>query len=416
MTEDNLFIEDINWTLLDPEKFEKLIYFLLDSIGMKNIIWRKGGPGVSATDGGRDLECEDHIIGPDGSVRTEKWWIEVKYRTNTLEKTKVQKTLINAHGFPDVDVIGIATNNVITNPTHDWIENFKQNKHQRFVIWEGHHLEKIIKSDPSLMYSFFPSSLTLKGRFNIINTRFYSYLQLPSGTDLVDIWENKDKLEFTPKVILPIILAEATFGDLFERRWGLWFEKDLLLETFIRGLLNIIYLSHKCEDLGKDNFFIMKGMEYLLLSNLLNFKADVITENIDINILRYWFKNNQKKSENSYGLIQIILKPIISNTCYNLLEVCDQNYLCKRLSLDSDIKNEYIKKFITNRINENGSFLIIQNLKENCKFDLEIPDSDCPLMYIQNKHKITDKNALLKELEIIQKVFMELRDAIFRLS
>ena len=417
MTENNLFIEDIDWTLIDPEKFEKLIYFLLDSIGMKNIIWRKGGPGVSATDGGRDLECEDNIIERDGSVRTEKWWVEVKYRTNTLEKIKVQETLMNAVVNPDVDVIGIATNNVVSNPTKDWINMFKEeNKTKRIVIWEGYHLEKIINDNPSLIYRFFPSTLTLKGRFDVINTRFFSYLQLPSGTDLIDLWENKQNLKFSPKTVLPIILAEAKFGDLVERQWGLWFEKDLLLETFIIGLLNIIYLSHKCEALGKDSLFIMGGMEYLLLSNLINFKAEEITESIDINILHNLFKNNQEESENSYGLIQIILEPIIFNICFKLLEVCDQNYLCKKLSLGSDIKNEYIKKFISNEINENRPLLIIQNLKENCKFDLEIPDNNCPLMYIKDNHKITDKNSLLKVLEIIQKVFTELRDIIFRLS
>ncbi len=111
----------------------------------------------------------------------------------------------------------------------------------------------------------------------------------------------------------------------------------------------------------------------------------------------------------------MILKPIISNTCLNLLGVCDQNYLCKKLILDSNTKKEYMKKFILNEINEKRSLLIIQNRKENCKYDLEIPDNNCPLMYIRDNHKITDKNSLLKELEITQKIFMELRDTIFRL-
>jgi len=327
------------------------------------------------------------------------------------------ETLMNAVVNPDVDVICIATNNVITNPTQDWIEKFKeQYKNKNIVIWQGHDLEFIIKNNPSLIYRFFPSSLTLRGRLNVIEIRFYSYLQLPSATDLIDIWENRKSLEFNPRIILPMILAEATFGDIGVRQWGLWFEKDLLLKTFIIGLLNIIYLLHKCEALGKDSLFIMGGMEYLLLSNLLNYKAEEITESIDTNFLHHLFKNNQEESENSYNLIQTILEPIISNICLKLLEECDQNYLCKKLSLGSDIKNEYIKKFILNELNENRSLLIIQNLKENCKFDLEIPDNNCPLIYIKDNHKITDKNSLLKVLEILQKIFTEVREIIFRLS
>ncbi len=415
MTEENLFIEEIDWTLIDPEKFEKLIYFLLDSIGMKNIIWRKGGSGVSATDGGRDLECEDHIIERDGSVRSEKWWIEVKYRTNTLEKMKVQETLINAVGYQNVDVIGIVTNNVITNPTQDWIDVFKdQHKAKRIVIWQDHNLENIIKNNPSLIYRFFPSSLTLKGRFNVIKQRFYSYLQLPSGTDLIDLWKNKQNLEFSPNIILPIILTEATFGDLGERQWGLWFEKDLLLETFMVGLLNIFYLTNKCEILDKDANFITEGMEYILLSNLLKFPAEFITKSIIININENWFKNAQVEFENYYGLIQVILKPIIYKICYKLLDVCDQNYLCKKLSLGCDTKNDYIKKFISKENDENKPMLIIQSFEENCRFDVEIPNKYCPLIDVSDNHKIIDKNSLLKVLEIIQNIFTEIRDFFYR--
>jgi len=420
VTEENLYIEDIDWSLIDPEQFEKLIYFLLDSIGMKNIIWRKGGSGVSATDSGRDLEFEDHVIGRDDSVRIEKWWIEVKYRSNTLEKTKVQETLINAIGFPNLNVIGIATNNVITNPTRDWIENFKeQHKDKRIVIWEGHKIEKIINDHPTLVYRFFPSSLTLKGRFNIIHARFHSYLQLPSGTDLINIWENRESLDFSPKIVLPIILAEATFGDLGERQWGFWIKKDLLLATLIMALINTIYLSKKCEDLGKDTHFLMEGMEYLLLSNFLNFPADIITENIVINFIEGYFKDKQEKPEFPYKLIQKLLEPIISNICFNLIEICCNNSLCNKVIVDIDARNKYINRYIPKKIVEssiNKNILIIQSKKEICRFNIETLEGNCPLMENKDNIKISDKNTLLKTLQIIQKVFTELRDTIFRLS
>lgn len=419
MTEEELLIEDIDWSLIDPEKFEKLIYFLLDSIGMKNIIWRKGGPGVSATDSGRDLECENHIIEDDGLIKIEKWWIEVKYRTNTLKKMKVQETLINAVGYPDVDVICIATNNVITNPTQDWINVFKQNKGMKIVIWQGHRIEKIIKDTPSLIYRFFPSSLTLKGRFNVIDTRFYSYLQLPSGTDLIDIWENKENLEFNPEIILPIIFAEATFGDIFERQWGFWFKKDVIFETILFGLTNILQLLAKCEEIGKQSYFMMQGMEYLLLSNLIYFPAEIITEKIINNVLERLTTNNEENIEKSYYLLNIILEPIISNICYKVSETCCNNSLCRKSMLNIFAQNKFINQYISKASIEDSitkKVMMIAAPEDNCRYQTASVGGLCPLIDISNNLIISDKDSLLKTLKVIQDIFTQLRDTIFGLS
>ncbi len=419
MTEGELLIEDIDWSLIDPEKFEKLIYFLLDSIGMKNIIWRKGGSGVCATDSGRDLECENHIIEEDGSIKIEKWWIEVKYRTNTLKKMKVQETLINAVGYPDVDVICIATNNVITNPTLDWINVFKQNKDIKIVIWQGHKIEKIIKDNPSLIYRFFPSTLTLKGRFNLIDTRFYSYLQLPSGTDLIDIWENKENFEFSPEIILPIIIAEATFGDIFERQWGFWFKKDVIFETFLFGLTNILQLLAKCEEMGKQSYFMMQGMEYLLLSNLIYFPAEIITEKIINNVLERLTTNNEENIEKSYYLLNIILEPIISNICYKVSGTCCNNSLCRKSMLNIFAQNKFINQYIPKASIEDSitkKVMMIAAPDDNCRYQTTSVGGLCPLIDISNNLIISDKDSLLKTLIVIQDIFTQLRDSIFGLS
>ncbi len=420
MIEDEPFIEDIDWSLINPEKFEKLIYFLLESIGMKNIVWRKGGLGISATDGGRDLECEDHIIERDGFVRTEKWWIEVKYRTNTLEKIKIQETLINAIVNPDVNVICIATNNVITNPTQDWLDLFKKkNKDKKIVIWQSYNLENIIKNNPSLVYRFFPSSLTLKGRFNILGSRFYSYVQLPSGTDLIDIWDNKEKLKFSSKTILPIIFAEATFGDIFERQWGFWFKKDLLFETLLFGLTKILQLLAKCEEIGKNSYFMMQGMEYLLLSNLLNFPAQIIAEKILGNVLERLIIDDEENIEKSYEQLNIILEPIISNICFKLSETCCNNSLCQKSIVNIFAQNKFINQYIPKASIEDSitkKVMMIAPPEDKCRFQTTSVKGKCPLIELINRVNISDKNSLLKILEPIQNIFTKLTDTIFGLS
>ena len=103
----NLHSGSIYWNTLTPSDFEKLIFFLLDDMGFKNLEWRKGGEGISATDGGRDLEAAYARIGPDDTLTFEEWWIEVKYRSQTLQPHTVQRAVLNAAGRPAVDVFAI---------------------------------------------------------------------------------------------------------------------------------------------------------------------------------------------------------------------------------------------------------------------------------------------------------------------
>lgn len=110
---------------LQPDEFEKLAFYLLDDMGFKSLEWRKGGEGVSATDRGRDLAGKYAKVEPDDSIAIENWWIEVKHRSHTLIKITVQSIIINATARRDVDVFAIFTNNLISNPTLDWIKEFQ---------------------------------------------------------------------------------------------------------------------------------------------------------------------------------------------------------------------------------------------------------------------------------------------------
>jgi hypothetical protein len=154
-----------HWEKLTPEEFEQLVFFALDDMGFKNIEWRKGGEGITATDGGRDLEAIYSKLEPDDSLTLEKWWVEVKYRTHTLSPDVVQRTVINALGRQSVDVIAIATNQVITNKTLDWIKEFQTSQRRpRVVIWQRHDLDRLLRKYPRTIARFFPESLTLAER------------------------------------------------------------------------------------------------------------------------------------------------------------------------------------------------------------------------------------------------------------
>ena len=58
LTDTDFLQHSLDFSDITPEDFENLVFHLLDEMGFSNIQWRKGGPGNSATDGGRDLEAK----------------------------------------------------------------------------------------------------------------------------------------------------------------------------------------------------------------------------------------------------------------------------------------------------------------------------------------------------------------------
>src|SRR5215217_7455794 len=116
--------ETLEFSALDPVDFEKLVFHLLDEMGFGDLIWRKGGEGNSATDGGRDLEAKYWRIDPIGSTE-ERYWFEIKYRSHKLETRQVQQVVLNAAADGKKDRLIIVTNSTVSNQCLDWIQSFR---------------------------------------------------------------------------------------------------------------------------------------------------------------------------------------------------------------------------------------------------------------------------------------------------
>jgi hypothetical protein len=69
-----------------------------------------GGTGQGAPDQGRDLEATFYTSDPDGEPVRQRWWIEAKGRSGTVEKDAVVSSAQNISAFPDVDIVLIVTN------------------------------------------------------------------------------------------------------------------------------------------------------------------------------------------------------------------------------------------------------------------------------------------------------------------
>ncbi|OOE32477.1 hypothetical protein BZG05_14015 [Salinivibrio kushneri] len=198
LTDIDFLQEKLDFSEISPVDFENLVFHLLDEMGFANLIWRKGGEGNSATDGGRDLEGTFWTILPAVS-KEEKYWFEVKYRTNQLEKTQVQSAVLNAAGNNSKDNVVIITNKTISNPTLDWIKEFQDtNKRPAVTVWQGHDLELLLRKNPRTLAKFLPSSLAFSGRCKVIKSKFSNLMLLPAGGELDELWKREKNTRMIP--------------------------------------------------------------------------------------------------------------------------------------------------------------------------------------------------------------------------
>lgn len=82
----------VPWRTVTGVQLEELLYGLLDAMGASSLVWRAGSAtGVTASDGGRDLEAVFDRPSPDGELDRQRWWVECKGRSRTVERLAVQE-------------------------------------------------------------------------------------------------------------------------------------------------------------------------------------------------------------------------------------------------------------------------------------------------------------------------------------
>jgi HJR/Mrr/RecB family endonuclease len=150
----------IPWDHLKAKEVEECLYWLLDEMGAKNLEWRLGGSGGGTADSGRDLEAQFYISTPDGELTRQKWWIEAKGRSHTVEPSVVKESILNARGVATVDVLLIATNSQFSNPTRDWVKQWQETNPRPVIrLWDRYNLERHISKHPAVAVRLFPDAL-----------------------------------------------------------------------------------------------------------------------------------------------------------------------------------------------------------------------------------------------------------------
>jgi len=147
---------ELNWTALNDEGFERLIFALIASTsGYENAQWLMH---TNAPDRGRDLSVERVVTDAlAGTTRLRtfiqcKHWMKKSFNVADLATLKEQ---IKLWGPPRVDVCVIASSGRFTPDVVAAIEKHNQSDTGlRFEMWPESHLERLLAMRPDLIGEF----------------------------------------------------------------------------------------------------------------------------------------------------------------------------------------------------------------------------------------------------------------------
>jgi len=388
--------KEIEWVLpasipfseLKGRDLEECIYWLFDALGAKDLEWRIGGSGGGTADGGRDLEA--HFFAPtiDDEVEPKIWWIECKGRSGTVEKAEVQDACNNSLVREDLDYLVIVTNTQFSNPTRDWVKEWqKQHKKPKVKLWDKEHLERLLSRHPSVVLRLFSDALSIQGRVQAMEARFWNRLEYSPPGLLADIWKERKNLEFSQMSLFAAIASEFSNGKITERPWGAVFDAESLITTLHLTFANVAYLVLKSMESGTDRYPIIRAASYLMMSALQYMEPDEVAKLVRVSL----YRGEEPLPEDVQALL---LMPIVDQIFSELQDVCSDD--CTRMSAmknarlaqSSDEIEAYWQRFKSTdskpKDDNDGRRLLLENTKAPCKVGFPVgPEKSCPLFGVE---------------------------------
>ncbi len=398
MKTENLIIpSEIPWEEIKGKALEELLYWLLDSMGAKDLEWRIGGKGNGTADQGRDLECVFYTQTPEGELLRESWWIESKGRVGKVEPDEVKGVVLNVAGKASVDVLVIATNSNFSNPTRDWVKEW-QRGHPRPIIklWERTELEKFCSKFPTAVMRLYSKALSTQGRLEVVRSRFWNYALLADAPTLEALW-SKHEVLISPEALAALITSEAGNGSLSKRPWGMRVDPDTLGKTLINSLLNLIFLVFRAGDIGVRQEPFIKALSYQVLCAMDRLGSDYVAT-----LLKEWNFDDRALPQE---IKELILGPVIDTLVTEIRDVCTSD--CSRvmtspLELSERDIELYWFRLSTNGSNENKKekVLSMESLKTPCKVGFCVSEEvGCPVN--GDKYRKRDTSKLLFDIKKI---------------
>jgi len=397
MSSDFVIPSQIPWEELKGKNLEECLYWLLDSMGGQDLVWRIGGKGSGSSDQGRDLECTFNTPTPTGDFNRERWWFDPKGRTATVKPSEVKEAVISARGNSDVDVFVVATNTEFSNATRDWVRDWvRSHPRPRILLWARTDLERFCSRYPDVAVRLFSESLSSQGRLELSRTRFWNYTFLSDEPALKQLWKDRRSLAWTSESLLAVIVSECANGDICARPWVTLVAAEDLLETLEIGLLNHLYLTRRATNSGTRQQPLIAALSYLVLACLDGLDHLSVVKAVE----DLW-----QEFDGRVRLREAILYPVLANLMDEIRDVCMDD--CTRVVGERVLRDEEVEKYWNRLVepdpdekDESKRILIIEDPKKPCKVGFVVNDEiRCPVLHVDHPEKsLSTTLRVLKEI------------------
>ncbi|MSM38132.1 MAG: hypothetical protein GJT30_00710 [Geobacter sp.] len=405
MSKELILPSEIPWDDIKGSELEELLYWLFESMGAKDLEWRKGGKGPGTADQGRDIECTFYTSSPEGELTKQKWWVEAKGRSSTVDPSSIKESILNVAGSNDIDVLVIATNAQFSNPTRDWVKEWqKTHKSPVIKLWERSCLERMVSKHPLAVIRLFTKALSAQGKLEVARTKLWNYATFTDRPHLAELWRVKSELVFEQGALFALIASEMANGDITKRSWAAYTTNEVLLLCVLYSLTNSFYLFFRISEAGARQEPVIKAFSYLLLVAV--HRAGAKTVLTLINNIFDDFHGKKLPSE----LRKFILEPVINTLTGEIRDVCTHD--CSRISTDPSILTKPEIKDYWKRLRLAGDeeekddrILTIECFSNPCRFGIATGDKKhCPICFLENPEMKLSKT--LKTVETLTKAHM----------
>ena len=383
-----LLPSEIPFDELKGHALEECLFWLLDGMGGRDIVWRLGGTGAGTADGGRDIEANFYVPDDKGQIVGRRWWVECKGRIGTLETEAVKVACNNVLADQSVDCLIIATNTTFTNPTRDWVDRWQARfPKPQILLWDRASLERMLAQQPATVLRLFEGGLSSAGYLLAIRDRFWNLLEYSSIERIKRIWTERETLELGVMERFALIANEFAHGSIDERPWAGAAPSDAVLKTFQYGMFNLVYLFARIMKSGVDEGPIVKTLAYLLLLTVRDHDFDRVLETFAITL------RTESDEPMSQEAVELLIMPILDSLQTDLQLVCTSD--CGRFSRGDSVKNwegrdpieRYWSRFGTRGISpkaDKGAYHRLERTTEPCRVGFDLSgEASCPLYEIE---------------------------------
>lgn len=383
----------VNWQRLTGARLEELLFGFLDQMGAQELVWRAGSAsGVTASDGGRDLEATFAVPSPDGTVEATRWWVEAKGRTSTVARRDVVEAVTTVSARSDVDVFVFCTNSRFSNPTRDWVTTW-QSSHSRprVRLWDRDDLSRFARRYPLVAARVLPESLGVEDRLDLLIERFEEFGEPPTLKDAEFFWSRPDVLTHLDlwdllSAVTMFSYSESDHG-LVDRPWVTLVPSVEQADVYMAAYATAVFPRMAAREMPRplDPHRVTQVAAYLLLAAMASIDPSQLHPVLE-NPLAFLEGLDDVAADaravEAYS--SAVVLPIWSRVQYELLEVCSSD--CRRLLGEPGaafppplIGERYWRRFGLGDPPDDR-WLQIENLNEPCLVGLPLSrDRPCPL-------------------------------------